>query len=220
MSARKTPATAALVLAGGILMADQETRLPESRTTGALSVEEAIARRRSVREFREAALDLRQVSQLLWAAQGVTGGDGLRAAPSAGALYPLEVFLVVGTVSGLTAGTYRYSPERHALLRVLSGDRRADLARAALGQAWIREAPAVIVIAAVFARTTRRYGERGLRYVHMEVGHVAENIYLQAEALGLGTTMVGAFRDEVVAAALGLEGEEEPLGILPVGVPQ
>jgi SagB-type dehydrogenase family enzyme len=215
-----TAQATALLLAGGILMADQEVRLPEPRTTGPLPVEEAIRRRRSVRDFDGAPLDLRQVSQLLWAAQGITGPGGLRAAPSAGALYPLEIFLVAGGVSGLPAGAYRYVPERHALLLVVTGDRRDSLGRAALRQSWIREAPAAIVVAAVFSRTTGRYGERGRRYVHMEVGHVAQNVYLEALALGLGTTLVGAFDDEAVAAALDLESEERPLGILPVGVPE
>ncbi len=198
----------------------QEVSLPEPRLSGDLSVEEAIHSRRSVRDFASDSLDLGQVSQLLWAAQGVTSPAGFRTAPSAGALYPLEVFLVAGAVDGLSPGVYRYVPRRHALQQVSPGDRRLDLSRAAVNQSWIHEAPAAIVLAAVFARTTGRYGDRGPRYVHMEVGHAAQNVYLQARALGLGTTMVGAFHDDRVSRALGLDDAEWPLGILPVGIPR
>jgi SagB-type dehydrogenase family enzyme len=195
-----------------------EEALPRPRATGPLSVEEAIRRRRSVRAFAADRVDLMQVSQILWAAQGETGAEGLRAAPSAGALYPLEVFVVAGAVDCLAAGVYRFVPQRCVLREVRTGDRRSALAHATLEQGWISDAPAVVVLAAVFARTMRKYGERGRRYVHMEVGHAAQNIYLQAEALGLGSTIVGAFLDEKVAEVVGMEPDEEPLGILPVGV--
>ncbi len=200
--------------------APQEVSLPEPRATGPVSVEETIRKRRSVRELRGDPLDLPQVSQLLWAAQGVTDRRGFRTAPSAGALHPLEIYLVAGAVEGLAPGTYRYVPGRHVLHPVRSGDHRDDLTGAALGQPWIGDAPAVVVVAAVFHRTTVKYGERGRRYVHMEVGHVAQNVYLQARALGLGTTMVGAFHDDEVARVVGMESGESPLGILPVGHPR
>lgn len=199
--------------------ARQEMELPEPRSTGTTSVEEAIDGRRSTRAFRPRGLILSQVSQLLWAAQGVTGPGGLRSAPSAGALHPLETFLVAGEVEGLPPGVYRYEPERHALRSMASGDRREPLARAALGQSWVAAAPAALVIAAEYSRTTGKYGERGRRYVHMEVGHAAQNVYLQAEALGMGTTMVGAFDERQVADVVGMASSEAAMGILPIGIP-
>jgi SagB-type dehydrogenase family enzyme len=197
-----------------------EVRLPEPRSAGPVSVEEAIGSRRSVRDFRSDSLELSVVSQLLWAVQGMTDDAGLRAVPSAGATYPLEVYVVAGAVRGFPAGVYRYRPHRHSLRLVQAGDQRRATARAALNQTWMADAPVTIVVAAVFARTTRRYGERGRRYVHMEVGHAAQNVYLQAEAMGLGTTVVGAFVDREVSRVLGLEAEEQPLALLPVGFPR
>jgi SagB-type dehydrogenase family enzyme len=190
--------------------------LPAARVEGPLSVEAALLARRSVRSFARGALALEQVAQLLWSAQGVTAGSR-RTAPSAGALYPLEVALVAGEVEDLSAGVYRYLPEGHALRPVLDGDLRAALAEAALGQSWIAGAACGLVLAAVYRRSTRKYGARGRRYVHMEVGLAAQNVYLQARALGLGTTMVGAFQDEKVQRLLGFEADEVPLGILPIG---
>jgi SagB-type dehydrogenase family enzyme len=207
---------------GGVAMASGagEVALPKPHLEGAVAVERAIALRRSVRAFASEALSLSAVSQILWAAQGITGPEGVRAAPSAGALYPLEVYLVAGNVSGVQAGVYRYDPRRHRLVLESAGDARAAVAKAAVGQDWVAEAPAILVLAAVYERTARKYGERAERYVHMEVGHAAQNVYLQAGALGLGTTMVGAFRDEDLARALGLAGPSKPLGLLPVGKPR
>jgi SagB-type dehydrogenase family enzyme len=196
---------------------DQRTLLPPVESKGELSVEEAIQVRRSVREFGRGRLDLADVSQLLWSAQGVTGKGGFRAAPSAGALYPLELYLVVGDIEGLSAGVYWYRPEAHELIHLASGDLRKRLASAALGQSCVRRAPAVLVIAGVYKRTTGKYGQRGRRYVHMEVGHAAQNVYLQAAARGLGTVLVGAFDDEEVQDVLGLPPDHEPLGLMPVG---
>ena len=198
----------------------REVQLPEPRTTGAIPVEEAIHARRSIRDFRGDPLDLATVSQLLWATQGITDVNGLRSVPSAGATYPLEVRLIAGAVEGLAPGVYRYHPRRHSLVLVESGDRRESIARAALNQGWIADAPVTILVAGVFHRTTGRYGERGRQYVHMEVGHASQNVYLQAVALGLGTTVVGAFRDGELASAAGLEAREAPLALLPVGVPR
>ncbi|NNG16012.1 MAG: SagB/ThcOx family dehydrogenase [Gemmatimonadales bacterium] len=181
------------------------------------SVDDALRRRRSVRTYSTGSLTLDQVSQLLWAGQGITGPDGLRTAPSAGALYPLEMYLVVGAVDGLSNGVYHYRPERHDLVLQQPEDRRAALARAAVRQVWMADAPAVVVIAAEYQRTTVKYGQRGIRYVHMEVGHAAQNIYLEAVALDLGTVFVGAFDDDRVHAALNLPAEHRPLGLMPVG---
>ena len=212
----------ALCLAGVdvAIASGNDVALPKPSLAGEVSVERALALRRSVRAFAPGALPLSVVSQLLWAAQGVTDPAGLRTAPSAGALYPLEIHLVAGAVSGVAAGVYRYEPRRHQLLRESEGDVRAGLAEAALSQDWVAEAPAIVVLAAVYERSARKYGERAPRYVHMEAGHAAQNLYLQATALGLGTTMVGAFRDADVARVLGLPANERPLGLLPIGKPR
>lgn len=192
--------------------------LPAPALKGKLSVEEAMARRRSVREFRKGQLSLAEVSQILWAAQGVTKRtEGFRTVPSAGATYPLETYLVAGEVEGLAAGTYRYDPASHSLRRTAEGDVRKGLSDASWGQPWVREAPATIAIAAVYARTASRYGARARRYIDMEVGHAGQNIYLQAESLGLGTVAVGAFDDGEVKKVLGLPKEEEPLYLMPLG---
>jgi SagB-type dehydrogenase family enzyme len=195
----------------------QPVPLPEPKRTGKESLEKALQARRSIRDYRAGSLTCQQIGQLLWSAQGITQGDGGRAAPSAGATYPLEVDLVVGDVELLEAGVYRFRPAKHDLVPRLAGDVRAALAEASLGQEWVRECAAVIVLSAVFGRTTRRYDKRGIRYVHMEIGHAAQNVYLQATVLGLGTVFVGAFEDRDVAKALDLPKEEEPLCLLPVG---
>jgi SagB-type dehydrogenase family enzyme len=196
---------------------DRLIPLPEPKITGGVSVEEAIAGRRSVREYADTPLELSELSQLLWAAQGVTDPSGLRAAPSAGALYPLEISIACGNVNGLVPGVYQYHPGSHAVKRVIDRDVREDLFTSALGQPSIRDAPAVIIIAADYQRTTGKYGERGVRYVHMEAGHAAENIYLQAYALGIGTVAIGAFDDSGIASVLGLPGNQTPLYLMPVG---
>lgn len=192
--------------------------LPAPMLAGDFSVEQALQQRRSRREFANAGLTLAEVGQLLWAAQGVTlAAQGLRTAPSAGATYPLELLLVAGRVEGLEAGIYRYRPAEHALTLVRPGDRRADLARAGLGQAVVERAPATLAFAAVPERTTRRYGPRGERFIAMEVGHASQNVYLQAEALGLSTVAVGALGEEAAHGVLGLERDEVALYLMPVG---
>lgn len=201
----------------------KEISLPPPTLKGSVSLEEAIKGRRSRRSFRARPLTLSQISQLLWAAQAVTEDGGFkRAAPSAGATYPLDVYLVVGEkkVDGLQAGVYHYLVHEHALRFLTRGDIRKDLAEACLGQMFIASAPIILTITAEYARTTGRYGERGIRYVHMEVGHVGQNIYLQAEALGLGTVAIGAFYDQAVSRVLHLPGGHEPLYIMPVGYRQ
>ncbi len=196
---------------------DQRTSLPPVESKGEMSLEEAIQLRRSVREFGRRNLALEDVSQLLWAAQGITATGGFRTAPSAGALYPLELYVVAGSVEGLAAGVYRYQPENHELVHVASGDLRKPLASAALDQNWVRRVPAVLVIASVYERSMGKYGHRGRRYAHIEVGHAAQNVYLQAAARGLATVLVGAFDDEEVQEVLGLPPDHEPLGLMPVG---
>ncbi len=193
-------------------------KLPQPLVAGNVSVEEALKSRRSVRTFRATALQLDEVSQLLWAAQG-TSSQRLRTAPSAGALYPLDVYLVAGRVDGLEAGVYRYDPRKHALLAVTKGDLRKKLSRAAFDQEWVREGALALVFSAVYEKTTTKYGSRGKRYVHMETGHAMQNVYLQAEALGLGTVTIGAFSDNSVKELLRLDAEQQPLSIMPVGRP-
>jgi SagB-type dehydrogenase family enzyme len=201
----------------GTLSTDGRIHLPAPKITGTVSVEEAVVNRRSVREFATPPLEISEISQLLWAAQGQTDPSGFRAAPSAGALYPLEIYAACGNVTGLSAGVYHYLPESHALDRVIGRDVREDLYRSALRQPSVRDAAAVIIIAADYNRTTQKYGERGIRYVHMEAGHASENIYLQAYTLGIGTVSIGAFDDSGVASVLGLPQNQTPLYLMPIG---
>jgi len=185
--------------------------LPAPATTGQTSVEQAIAQRKSCRHYRPDPLTLETVSQLLWAAQGITHEPGLRAAPSAGACYPLEVYLVCHE------GVFRFVPANHAVMKTADGDRRQQLARAAGGQGFVADAPVVIAFAAIYDRTNRRYGERGFRYVYMDAGTAAENVHLQGEAVGLGSVSVGAFHDDAVAKALDLPDGESPVYLIPLG---
>jgi SagB-type dehydrogenase family enzyme len=191
--------------------------LPEPRYDGDVSVEQALRERRSVRSYKDDPLDITEISQILWSAQGITSRRGFRTAPSAGALYPLEVYVIAGNVKNLPAAIYKYRPGDHALLEIVSKDRRSDLSRAALRQGSIRKAPAVILFCAVYERTTGKYGQRGIRYVHMEIGHAAQNVCLQAIALGLHTAVIGAFHDAEVKAIANLPAEEQPLYFVPVG---
>ena len=191
--------------------------LPEPLDSGEISVEEALLERRSIRNYKDEALTLAEISQLLWAAQGITHPDGYRTAPSAGALYPLEVYVAAGNVVGLPAGIYKYRPQGHELEKVAGEDVRAELCAAALDQEFVEDGAAVLVFAAVYKRTTGKYGERGVRYVHMEVGHAAQNVYLQAVSLGLGTVVVGAFDDGEVERLLQMQDDERALCIMPVG---
>ena len=182
-----------------------------------MSVERARRERRSARAYAPGALTLAELGQLLWAAQGVTAPGGLRAAPSAGALYPLELRVVVGEVAGLETGVYRYLPETHRLEHSDPHDLRPDLAAAAHQQAWVSDNAALVVISAQYTRTTGKYGPRGVRYAHLEAGHSAENLFLQATALGIATVLVGAFDDAAVTRLLRLEPSEEPLVLMPLG---
>ncbi len=192
-------------------------KLPEPEKESATSIEEALLGRRSIRAYRDDPLTLAEVSQLLWAAQGITAHWGGRTAPSAGATYPLEVYLVAGNVNELPGGIYKYNPVKHELVKLVEGDKRAELCDAALGQRCVEEGAIAIVFSAVYERTTGRYGDRGVRYVHMEVGHAAQNVYLQAVSLNLGTVVVGAFYDDEVKRVINMPEEERPLYIMPVG---
>lgn len=197
-----------------------EPPLPPPRLQGGMSVEQALQQRRSVRRFAATALPLQQVAQLLWAAQGITHASGLRTAPSAGALQPLEVYLLAMRVQGLAPGLYHYAPASHALKLLQGGEADAALAAAVPGQGWLREAPAVLLLAADVARTAQKYGARAPRYVHIEAGSAAQNVYLQATAIGLGTVLVGAFDDKALQGGLGLPAAQAPLVLMPVGLPR
>ena len=209
-------------------------KLPSPQLKGKVSLEETVLRRRAARRYRRDPLDLSQLGQILWSAQGITGTREFRAAPSAGATYPLEIFVLVGkqgvidnevpmqsgqAPEALQAGIYQYEVDSHSLSLHKPADLRPDLARATLDQEFIIDAPVDIVICALYHRTSYRYGRRGERYVHIEVGHVGENIHLQAVALGLATVEIGAFNDEEVRKVLGVEEQIKPLYIMPLGKP-
>jgi SagB-type dehydrogenase family enzyme len=186
--------------------------LPAPATVGVMTLEETLAQRRSLREYAGEALTLGETGQILWAAQGVSNEQGRRTAPSAGALYPLEVYAVT------ERATYRYLPDGHRLRVHLQGDRRPQLHQAALQQGPVLQAPLVIVITAVFERTSVKYGaQRTPRYVYMEAGHAGQNVLLQTVALGLGAVPIGAFYDDEVKKALALPDDEQPLYIIAVG---
>ena len=191
---------------------EEELPLPSPHPDGRISLERVLSERRSVRQFSDQPLSWEVISQLLWAAQGITDPSGKRTSPSAGALYPLELYAATGE------GFYHYQSPRHVVLARSQDDLRPALHKAALQQGAILHAPAVFVITAVYARTEAKYGhQRSPRYVHLEAGHAAQNILLQAVALGLGAVPIGAFYDELVAAALNLPDDHAPLYLLPVG---
>jgi SagB-type dehydrogenase family enzyme len=192
-------------------------KLPEPKHSGRISIEEAIKSRRSVRDYKNESITLDDLSQLLWAAQGITGRSRGRAAPSAGATYPLELYAVVERVSSIDPGVYHYLPKEPAIECVMSGSYSLALSAAALNQPALRDAAVNLVFAVIYERTVARYGDRGVRYVHIDVGHASENVYLQCVSLGLGTVAVGAFDDVTVKEALKLKKEESPLYIIPVG---
>ena len=203
-------------------MINTQIYLPPPSQAGTMSLEEAIVHRRSVRDFTPEPISLLQLSQILWAAQGITDTSlKYRAIPSAGATYPLEIFIACGqkTIEEIDDGIYHYNIDNHSLTRHHQGDVRLELAGAALDQEFIYEAPVDIIICAVYRRTLMRYGDRGERYVHIEVGHAGQNIYLQATALGLATVAIGAFHDEQVRNVLRLDKQYQPLYIMPVGRP-
>lgn len=193
--------------------------LPEFCVQAVLPYEELLWRRRSVRAFAPRPLTLQHCAQLLWAAQGVSDPAGLRTAPSAGALYPLELFLVVGQVTGLDAAVYRYEPTGHLPAVHLAGDQRTALAAAAHGQSWVAQGAVVLAIAAAYQRCARKYGERAARYVPLKAGHVAQNVRVECTALGLGTAPIGALDDDAVRRVLRLPAGLDPLYLLPVGHP-
>jgi SagB-type dehydrogenase family enzyme len=202
-------------------MSSPDTRetisLPEPNHDGTVSVEHALQNRRSVRRFKNEPVSLSELSQLLWAAQGITTPRGFRTAPSAGALFPIEIYVASGNVTDLPAGVYKYNYRNHTLTHSVDGDKRTELCQAALNQASIAKAPVVILFCAVYERVTRTYGQRGIQYIFMEIGHAAQNVCLQAVALGLGSVVIGAFRDNEVKLIANLAANEEPTYFIPVG---
>ncbi len=214
----------------GKATANPVVELPPPQFEGNCSVEKALATRRSVRVFNSEPMSLATLSQLVWAAQGVTRKEdapsdwswgtwqgGKRTAPSAGAMYPLELYVVAGNVQGIQPGIYKYRPQSHALALASTGDKRSQMSTRGPGQKWIEAAPCLLVVAGNHARLEPRFGDRATRYLHIEVGHVVENICLQAAALGLGSTVVGSFVDQLVKEVIGMSEEESPLAFVPVG---
>lgn len=192
-------------------------KLPDATHQSDISVEETLAKRRSIRRYRKDPITLAEASQLLWAAQGITDPKGYRTAPSAGALYPLEVYLFAGAVDGLDAGIYKYRPHQHDLVKITDGDRRRELREASLRQKSIEQAAVTIAFTAVYERTMVKYFQRGIRYADMEAGHAAQNVCLQAISLGLGSLTIGAFRDDEVKQVLGCGANEQPIYLIAVG---
>ena len=189
-------------------------RLPAPKKKGAVSLEETLDQRKSVRDYASGSLTKEELSQMLWAAGGKNKW-GKITIPSAGARYPLVIYVVIGEVNGVTPGLYEYSSRNNVINLVKESDLRDKLSAACLNQPWVREAPMSIVICADYRRTTSAYGRRGERYVAMEAGHAGQNIYLEVIALGLGTVAVGAFSDQDVKGLLGVS--EDPLYIFPIG---
>jgi SagB-type dehydrogenase family enzyme len=216
-----------LILVIGLVMvfpstglAEEAIKLPLPATKGGMPLTEALQARRTVRHFATRALDLAQVSQLLWEADGMSDPQGHRTSPSAGATYPLDLYLLAGErgVTNLPAGIYHYDVRAQALTPLIRGDFRTAVAKACLNQAWMTEAPVMVVITGEYRRCTARYGDRGIRYTHMEAGNVSQNLFLAAESLSLGAGIVGAFGDQALAQVLKLPPAHEPLLVMPVGL--
>ena len=194
-------------------------QLPEPVPDSGISIEEVIESRRSIRTFASESISLTELARLLHSAQGITSERGFRAAPSAGATFPLSILIVAENVDSLEAGIYQYEPSNESLTAIKMGCFLDELSGASLGQTCVRDVPAVIAITAEYSITTSVYGNRGRTYVQMEAGHVSQNIYLQCTAMGLGTVAVGAFSDNAVSEILNLAENETPLYLMPVGRP-
>lgn len=205
------------------VLKEEIINLPMPRFKGEMSLEEAILKRRSRRDYQEKSLTLEQISQILWAGQGITEEKtGFRSAPSAGALYPLEIYIVVGGkgVKELKESVYHFIPQGHKIEKKKAGDLRQDLMRACLDQSSVAQAPVVLIITAEYERTTQKYGERGRQYIHMEAGHAAQNIYLQVESLGLTTVTIGSFDEGEIGKILNLPENYTSLYVMPIGYPR
>lgn len=214
---------ALLTLAGSVARSQQPAgtvRLPEPRRQGAMSLEAALAARHSTRALTRDSLDLADLSQLLWATQGINRPDGHRTAPAAGGIYALELYLVAARVRGLPSGVYHYRQAGHLLEAVSTGDRLQAITDSATHQAWQADAAFAVVFAADYQRLAGRFRDRAERYVPMEIGFAAQNLYLEVAALGLGTTFAGSYQDSTMARLVGLPENLRPLGIMPIGHPR
>lgn len=201
-----------------VLNSGETIDLPQTKD-GNLSVEEALKQRRSIRSYKNKAITKDKLSQLLWAAQGITDEQrGFRTAPSAGALYPLEVYVDVKNVEGLKEGIYNYEPEEEKLKKIVENSKRSEIYQASLKQDPIKQAPALIIISGVYERSKAKYGDAGVKYTRMESGHVGQNIYLQATSLELGTVSIGAFDAQTIKELINAKGE--PLYLMPIGIPE
>ena len=205
------------LLVGWCLSGKEKIKLPFPSYKSNVSVEEALKKRRSIRKYEKSPLTLKELSQILWAVDGKTADWGGRTAPSAGATYPLEIFVVVRNVESLKPGLYHYDSKNHSIKLVKARDFSDELCSFCLNQVFVKKDAFNIIIAAEFERTTAYYRKRGEMYVLLEAGHAAQNVYLQAIALSLGTVSVGAFYDNLVKETLNLPENEEPLYIMPVG---
>ena len=188
------------------------TPLSPPQTERGTPIWDVLQARRSVRHYDGADLSEQELSQLLWAAQGITRaghGADFRTAPSAGALYPVETYLAVHAVDEIAAGIYHYAVETHALEQLQTGDFRLDVARAALDQEIAYRANVVFIWTAIFERSKWKYGQRAYRYVYLDAGHIAQNVALGAVALGLGSCQIAALYDGEVNALLNVDGTSE-----------
>lgn len=192
-------------------------QLPKPEIKGSVSIEEVLQARRSIRSYSDAPLNLTEISQLLWSAYGVTSPKGLRTAPSAKELYPLELYIVSGEVNGLPPGVYKYLPGSHSIEKLGGTDIRPELFETTFDQASVREGRAVIVFAAVYSRTKAEFGDAGRDLTHMDLGHSAQNLHLQAVSLNIGTVVIAAFRPDDARKVLGLADDEVPLYLMPLG---
>ena len=186
-------------------------KLPPPRYESEVSIEKALLERRSIRSYKEEPLTLNDLSQVLWAAQGITEPKkGLRAAPSPRAVYLLEIYVLPGNVTDLPMGTYRYEPQGHELVKTADGNKKAELFQAA-GQAPIKNAPLALVITGLSEKT------QNPAWMYLEAGHAAENVYLQSVSLKLGTVAMAGFKEDEVRKVLNLPEKERVIYIMPIG---
>jgi SagB-type dehydrogenase family enzyme len=199
-------------------------KLPPPKQVETLSVDEAIRRRRSIRTFLEKPMTIEQLSYLLWASIGIQrkeNGYEFRTVPSAGALYPIETYLIANKIRGLEKALYHYSIKSHLLEELVRGDFSRSVARAALGQEMFLGAAAIFVWTAIFDRSKWKYRQRAYRYIYLDAGHIAQNLALSATSLGLGSCQVGAFYDDEVNTIVGVDGaEESAIYLSAVGYPE
>jgi SagB-type dehydrogenase family enzyme len=192
-------------------------KLPEPKTTGSISVEETLLKRRSVREYLSEHLSLAEISQLLWSAYGITSEEGFRTAPSAGALFPLKIYLAAVNINKLEQGFYLYDSKTHTLELRKTGDYAEPLTAGTFFQDYIGEAAAILIISADYTGPNEKYGDQGKKFTWMDLGHLGQNVHLQAVSLDIGTVAVAAVRPDEIEKLLDLPGGEEVLYLMPLG---